>query len=263
MSDIKSPYATALSARTNTICCLSPPVVWSSAAGKFGRATVLLSNVSVRSTFNVTNSGLSGRGDASALAAGKLTAISTVASGAAIMKIMRSTSITSMNGVTLISCSSRSASSPWSRRALTDLLRRRGGASSVGRPTFKDAAIEVATDEANDRGGGVAVKGTVASAPARIEVVHDNCRNRRYEAESGRQQSLGDAGRNDRQIGRVLLGNTNEAVHDAPYRTEQSDKWRGGSYRGKKPGATNDLTCGSRFKAFKSRRNAFLQARSG
>jgi len=38
--------------------------------------------------------------------------MSTVASGAATMKMISSTSITSMNGVTLISCISSSVSSP-------------------------------------------------------------------------------------------------------------------------------------------------------
>jgi hypothetical protein len=46
---------------------------------------------------------LSGRCCGSAVDAGRLTAMSTVASGAATMKMMSSTSITSMNGVTLIS----------------------------------------------------------------------------------------------------------------------------------------------------------------
>ena len=56
-----------------------------------------------RSGFTVTNTGLSGRGDGSTALAGRLTPRSTVASGAATMKMIRSTSITSMNGVTLIS----------------------------------------------------------------------------------------------------------------------------------------------------------------
>jgi hypothetical protein len=38
--------------------------------------------------------------------------MSTVASGAATMKMISNTNITSMNGVTLISCTSSSASSP-------------------------------------------------------------------------------------------------------------------------------------------------------
>ena len=43
---------------------------------------------------------------------GRSTGMSTVASGAATMKMISSTSITSMNGVTLISCTSSRSSSP-------------------------------------------------------------------------------------------------------------------------------------------------------
>jgi hypothetical protein len=42
--------------------------------------------------------------------------MSTVASGAAIMKMISSTSITSMNGVTLISCASSRSGSPGASR---------------------------------------------------------------------------------------------------------------------------------------------------
>ena len=59
----------------------------------------------LRSDLSVRKIGLSGRGLRSALEAGRSTEMSTVASGAAIMKMISSTRITSMNGVTLISCS--------------------------------------------------------------------------------------------------------------------------------------------------------------
>ncbi len=51
----------------------------------------------------VRNSGLSGRGCGLAVDTGRSTAMSTVESGAATMKMMSSTSMTSMKGVTLIS----------------------------------------------------------------------------------------------------------------------------------------------------------------
>ncbi len=47
--------------------------------------------------------GLDARGDGLAVEAGRSTLMSTVARGAATMKMISSTSITSMNGVTLIS----------------------------------------------------------------------------------------------------------------------------------------------------------------
>ncbi|MCY1245363.1 hypothetical protein D9M72_585100 [compost metagenome] len=61
----------------------------------------------------LTNTGFSGRGAGLAVEAGRSTLMSTVASGAATMKMINSTSITSMNGVTLISWfSDRSSSAP-------------------------------------------------------------------------------------------------------------------------------------------------------
>ena len=56
-----------------------------------------------KSALTVRNTGLSGRGCGSAVDAGRLTAMSTVASGAATMKMINSTSTTSINGVTLMS----------------------------------------------------------------------------------------------------------------------------------------------------------------
>jgi hypothetical protein len=56
--------------------------------------------------------GLSGRFCGSAVNPGRLTLTSTVASGAAIMKMISSTRMTSMNGVTLISWMSSSSSLP-------------------------------------------------------------------------------------------------------------------------------------------------------
>jgi hypothetical protein len=65
------------------------------------RGTSSLPSASVRSCFTVRNTGLSGRGCGCAFDTGRSTAMSTVDNGAATMKMMSSTSITSMNGVTL------------------------------------------------------------------------------------------------------------------------------------------------------------------
>src|SRR5262249_16088665 len=109
---ITSPYATALSARKIWRVSLSPFAAASSVLGKRSRLTGSSPSASVRSDFTVRYSGRSGRGCGSAVDAGRLTRMSTVASGAATMKIISSTNITSMNGVTLISCTSSSVSSP-------------------------------------------------------------------------------------------------------------------------------------------------------
>ena len=79
---------------------------------------------------------------------------STVASGAATMKMMSRTSITSMNGVTLISWTSLSWSSPWSRRTLMVSL---GGnrTPAIARTLVKSSAIEIAADDPQDFGGSI------------------------------------------------------------------------------------------------------------
>ncbi|MNV87135.1 hypothetical protein D3C71_1812350 [compost metagenome] len=60
----------------------------------------------------LTNTGFSGLGAGLAVEAGRSTLMSTVAKGAATMKMISSTSITSMNGVTLISWFSARSSPP-------------------------------------------------------------------------------------------------------------------------------------------------------
>src|SRR5262245_9659066 len=81
--------------------------------------------------------GLSGRFGCSACKPGRLTWTSTVASGAAIMKMISSTRMTSMNGVTLISWMSSSSSLPWSRRTLMQLLRRQPGGHEWTAPALR------------------------------------------------------------------------------------------------------------------------------
>src|SRR6202043_1460560 len=119
---------------------------------------------SERSAFTVTNKGLSGRWRACALEAGRSTETSTVASGAAIMKMISSTRMTSMNGVTLISCTSARSTSPWSRRTLIRSLRRRqGGFPSARRAGLAGVAIEIAAYQAEHLGGTVGVERPVGA----------------------------------------------------------------------------------------------------
>src|SRR5262245_6060581 len=125
----------------------------------------------LKSDLSVRNSGFSGRGTRSALEAGRSTEMSTVASGAAIMKIMSSTRITSMNGVTLISWTSLNSSSPWSRRTLivsysTRKLLGGYGTTTFRGPLIEGATVEIAADDAQDFGGGIGMKRTVPGNPA-------------------------------------------------------------------------------------------------
>src|SRR5262249_26062862 len=153
---------------------------------------------------------------------GRSTETSTVASGAATMKMISSTSITSMNGVTLISWTSSRSSLPWSRRTLIaprPLFGRR-----PDRRPGDHAAVEIAADQAEHLGGGVAELRPVAGDRAGEHIVDHHRRNRGREAEGGREQRLGDARRHHREIGGVRLRDADEAVHDAPHGAGEADE---------------------------------------
>src|SRR6185312_1810988 len=205
--------------------------------------------MTARSGLSVTTSCFSGCGLASALAAGKSTAISTVAKGAAIMKMMSSTSITSMNGVTLISCNSSSVSSPWSRRRLTTRLSLDGcgNPAPLRRLLNGNAAVEIAAYKTQHARRGVGMQRTIRGRPTRKDVVHDDRWNCRHQPECGRQQRFGNAGRDNRKIRGVLFGNADEAVHDAPYGAEQADKGRGCADGGEPSGPPDHAATGGCF----------------
>src|SRR5580658_10507166 len=116
--------------------------------------------------------GFSGRGWRTAFEVGRSTATSTVASGAAIMKMISSTKMTSMNGVTLISWISPSVLSPWSRRMLTGLLRSRNGGRIALRPLH-----QIAADHGQNLDTGVGIERAILRDRARKHVVDHH---RRY-----------------------------------------------------------------------------------
>ena len=176
------------------------------------------------------------------------------------MKMISSTRITSMNGVTLISWISLKASSPWSRRTLMVIysaavaVRRRSAGRSKA-PRSRSRLIE-----AQDFGRGIGMQRAIAGDPAREHIVHHHRRDRRHQPERGRQQRLGDAGRHHRQIGGVRLRDADEAVHDAPHRAEQSDERRGGADGGENAGAADHLPAGGGLDALQPRGDALLHA---
>ena len=116
------------------------------------------------------------------------------------MKMISSTSITSMNGVTLISCALGEI--VVSVRAETHGHRRY---SAGARHAACAPRVEVAADESQHRGRGVGDQRPVAGGRAREHVVDDDRRDRRDQAERGREQRLGDAGRDHREIGGLRL----------------------------------------------------------
>src|SRR3954453_15470527 len=129
----------------------------------------------------VRNTGLSGRFCFCAVVAGRSTGTSTVASGAAIMKMISSTRITSMNGVTLISWVSAKSSPSCPRRMAIALLRR--GARNMRRRH----ALAVAADEPHHQRRAVGEQSAIAADLAREHIVDHDRRNRGEQAERGRE----------------------------------------------------------------------------
>src|SRR3954451_19969561 len=144
---------------------------------------------SERSGLMVPSVGLSGFFCGVAVDEGKSTGRSTVDSGAATMKMISSTRMTSMNGVTLISCvSAKSASSSSSVFAIEKaiaLLRRARMGADMG-------AIEIARQESQGRARRSADQFQVALGDTRKVIVDDHGRDCRGEAERGGKQRLGD-----------------------------------------------------------------------
>src|SRR6516162_11134856 len=190
--------------------------------------------------------------------------MSTVASGAATMKMISSTSITSINGVTLISCISSSVSSPWSRRALMTTHSSTLDSGQWRRPprgrSRHDDALEVAADEPQDLRRGIANPGAIARDRPREHVVDHHGRNGGRKPECGRQQRFSDARRDDREVGGMRLRDADEAVHDAPDGTEQADEGGGRTNGGKHAGAAQDPPPVACFDALETRRDPLLDA---
>src|SRR5579871_5276996 len=156
----------------------------------------------------VTNTGLSGRGCSGAVEAGRLTPMSTVASGAATMKMINRTSMTSMNGVTLISCSTSRSSlfRPEETCRAIRLLRRPWQCRRTAQLTAADYQQQLR--------GCVAEQDTVAGNHAGEMVIDHDRRDRSDKAERGRKQGFRDARCHHREIGGVGFGNADERIHD-------------------------------------------------
>src|SRR6201996_9509802 len=188
-----------LSPRTKMVSSLRLLVAASRALPSSLRGTMVSPIAIVASDLMVTNTGLSGRGCSAAVEAGRLTPMSTVASGAATMKMINSTSMTSMNGVTLISCStSRSSLFEPERRIPIGLLRRsrqRQGMTQLP-----------AADDQQQLCGRIAEQGAITADHAREVVVDYDRRDRGDQAERGRQQRFRNARRHHRKIGGVGFG---------------------------------------------------------
>src|SRR5262249_1297583 len=191
-------------------------VAASRACASASRVTMASPTAIDRSGFTVTNTGLSGRGCSGAVLAGRLTPMSTVASGAATMKMISSTRMTSMKGVTLISC--------WTSRSLP--LERCPSRTAIAllRGALQRACLDALTaaDHQEEVGRGVIQNGAIAADDADKVIVDHDGGDRGDEPHRGREQCLGNAGRHHRKIRGVGFGNADEGVHDAPHGAEQA-----------------------------------------
>src|SRR3569832_109959 len=140
-------------------------------------------------------------------AEGRSTFTPCVSSGAVIMKMMSSTSITSMYGTTLISAMRRlRLRGPGVMTRVSAL--RSSHTSRAGRPLQHRGKflqeVVIAIDDAGELG--------------RVAVVRDHCGDGGEEAHRGGDEGLGDAGRRRRRARRGDVRERVERIHDAPHR---------------------------------------------
>src|SRR5215216_3591789 len=150
-------------------------------------------------------------------------------SGVTIMKMIRSTSMTSIIGVTLMSA--LTADEP----AELPVDMATAGHRLLGLELLReDRTPELAPhalDEIVDQFLGAVghFDGQILDLGGEV-VVRPHRRNGDHETERRRDERLGDTGRDARQAARgALLGHTYERVHDTHRGAEQSDEWRGGA----------------------------------
>ncbi|MNS63621.1 hypothetical protein D3C72_967210 [compost metagenome] len=120
--------------------------------------------------------------------------------------------------------------------------------------------IEVAADQQQDFCRRVGYLRLVTGDGAGEHVVDHYRRNRRDQTQCCRQQGFGNAGSHDGEVGGLGLGDADEAVHDAPYGTEQADEWRSGTDGGEYAGAAAHVAAAGCYQALKTESDAFLDA---
>src|SRR3954451_2738946 len=127
------------------------------------------------------------------------------------MKMIRSTSMTSMNGVTLISCASANSSSssnpPSAIEAPMALLRR-----ARMRAGTDMGAVEIARQQPASRARRAAHPFEIGFGHPRKMVVDDDGGDRRDQADSGGEQRLGDARRDHGEIGGLRFRDADKTV---------------------------------------------------
>src|SRR5574337_655774 len=138
-----------------------------------------------------------------------------VSMGAVTMKMMSSTSITSMNGTMLISFMERR------RVPLREAIAGMPCLPSMSRGRTGVRAQVALQDVGELLDEGLLVDGHAVDV-AREAVVGDHGRNGGEQADGGGHQGLGDAGRHGGQRHLLHAGKAREGVHDAPHGAEQA-----------------------------------------
>src|SRR5262245_26077071 len=176
------------------------------------------------------------------------------------MKMISSTSITSMNGVTLISwVSAKSPSSSNSLPAIETaiaLLRRR----TRHRAAADMGAVEIARQQPRRHARGAVDELKVTLRHPREVIVDDDRGDGGDKADGGGEQRLGDAGRHHSQIGGLRLRDADKGIHDAPHGAEQADKGRGRADGGEQAHAQSDAASFSAHDLGAARSRALLDA---
>src|SRR5688572_25126834 len=213
--------------RSSNPCLAAEPI--------FSTISASLSSASARKTCPVDLidrvTGLASTFNGAARVCGRSSGTPTVMSGAATMKMTRSTSMTSMNGVILISLITP-------RRP----RRRRRPAPAPTTPAVpaialssgseRDALVDLAGQDGGELVGKPLEPGLQLTDLRLQLVVGEHCRDRGEEADRRREEGLGDPGRDHGQAGVFRRGDRSEGIHDAPDRPEQADIGAGGADRG-------------------------------
>src|SRR5688572_5151539 len=172
--------------------------------------------------------------DSARRASGSLTSTPRCSIGAVTMKMISSTSITSTSGITLISASVVETRRPRPRGAPPLGIGRTFG---IPQRLLREVPFG---DVQKFQGEVVQVRG-VPLYLGREVVVGEHRRDRREESGSSRNQRIGDARADGRQVRRAGESDALERNQDAPDRAEQADERRGARNRREKRDALLEL----------------------
>src|SRR5690554_3052083 len=214
----------APSARKNTLSSRRSSEIARKRGIRSSAATCVSCTITCPSAVSVTLNGSScSEGSAPAEVRGNSIGTPTVSMGAATMKMISNTSMTSTNGVTLIS--DMRAPARWRRRRAPEPPCRLVSCAPISAVQIaRQKGAELIGELLESAGDLVAVIGKL--------VVEDGRRNGGQKAQTRGQKRLGDTGRHDGKVGRLRQRDFLERVLDPPDRAEKPDERAGRTDRG-------------------------------